>query len=56
MFLLNRRTFLELTAGTATAAAFAGGSAAHAAGHASADVFTADPLGGLVGLRGGGWR
>ncbi|MEO0383392.1 MAG: MBL fold metallo-hydrolase [Pseudomonadota bacterium] len=48
MFLLNRRNFLELAAGTAAATAFAGSSVALADGHASADVFTADPFGGLV--------
>lgn len=49
MFLLNRRSFLQLTAGTAgaTALAYARATNAHAA-PASADVFTADPLGGLV--------
>ena len=48
MFLLNRRNFLELAASTAAASAFAGSSAVLADGHASADVFTADPFGGLV--------
>ncbi|MEM6382901.1 MAG: MBL fold metallo-hydrolase [Pseudomonadota bacterium] len=47
MFILNRRTFMELTVGTAVTA-LAGPVSSFAAGHASADVFTADPFGGLV--------
>ncbi|MFK7793151.1 MAG: MBL fold metallo-hydrolase [Devosiaceae bacterium] len=50
MFILNRRNFMQLTAGTAAAAALAGTAATAQAAHhaASADVFTADPFGGLV--------
>jgi len=47
MFILNRRNFLQLTAGTA-ATALAGAHGASAAGVSTADVFTADPAGGLV--------
>lgn len=47
MQLLNRRTFLEIT-GAAAGATLAGGQAARAGGHRAADVFTADPQGGLV--------
>lgn len=47
MFILNRRRFLELTAGTAAAAGFAvAASPAHAA--SGAEVFTGDPFGALV--------
>lgn len=50
MYILNRRNFLHLAAGTTAGAAFSGlAGSVLAAGHsASADVFTADPLGGLV--------
>ncbi|MEM7752142.1 MAG: MBL fold metallo-hydrolase [Pseudomonadota bacterium] len=47
MQLLNRRTFLEIT-GMAGMAAASGASAAWAGGHRAAEVFTADPQGGLV--------
>ena len=45
MQLLTRRSFLELTA---AAGGVALANPAFAAGHASAQVFTADPQGGLV--------
>ncbi|MEO1748829.1 MAG: MBL fold metallo-hydrolase, partial [Pseudomonadota bacterium] len=50
MYILNRRNFLQLTAGAAAGSSLIGASERSlAAGHgASADVFTADPLGGLV--------
>ncbi|MEM9425517.1 MAG: MBL fold metallo-hydrolase [Pseudomonadota bacterium] len=47
MQLLNRRTFLEIT-GLAAGSAALGAGAAQAAGHRAAEVFTADPQGGLV--------
>lgn len=45
MFLLNRRNFLEMTAGAGAVAALGAGPAAAAT---AADVFTADEAGGLV--------
>ncbi|MEM1289464.1 MAG: MBL fold metallo-hydrolase [Pseudomonadota bacterium] len=49
MYILNRRRFIELAAGSAAATYFATQStAALGSGHQSADVFTADEFGALV--------
>jgi len=47
MQLLNRRTFLEIT-GASAGMALLGATGARAGGHRAAEVFTADPQGGLV--------
>ncbi|MEL7151941.1 MAG: MBL fold metallo-hydrolase [Pseudomonadota bacterium] len=47
MQLLNRRTFLEIT-GASTGMALLGATGVRAGGHRAAEVFTADPQGGLV--------